>query len=378
MNGSEGPKHKISVVVGGKEITGWQSYRIDTSLIDPADSFTLTMPFDIDAFRLCSTDTRVKVTIDRVTILDGFIDERMKAHRAGLLTITGRDKVGRLVQESAPSVNYDRLKISQLVTYLAHPWFARVVLSNARNRRVVRGKGRKVRDSGRVFVDSKVGTRIDPGQMRWAVIEELCEQAGYLVWSSADGAELVIGQPDFDQELQYAFVAAEPGSSISSTVEDMTIIDSTADRYSRIIVLGSGAGTESSYGRPVAARSGDARDNPDTVDGEGRSFTEPKRLIIANERDVTGKVDCDVEARRQMDRRDMRGHVVRVECEGHGQSLDGDEVSLFAIDCMGNVEDHETGLRGAYLITSCSYSSDRDGAESTSIELLRKGTRLTP
>jgi hypothetical protein len=87
-------------------------------------------------------------------------------------------------------------------------------LSNARNRRVLRGQGKRADGVEPVRLNTRVGTRLEPGQTRWTVIEELLGQAGYLAWSAGDSAELVIGQPNYDQEVQ--FELRRPGAAAAT------------------------------------------------------------------------------------------------------------------------------------------------------------------
>jgi hypothetical protein len=96
-------EHKIAISVNGREIDGFLEHQIDTSLLEAADSFSLTRPFDLDAWTLCSRDAYVRVTIDGRPRAAGFVDTRRKSAAAGTMTIEGRSRAGRLVQESAPA-----------------------------------------------------------------------------------------------------------------------------------------------------------------------------------------------------------------------------------------------------------------------------------
>lgn len=370
-------RHVVSISIGGKEIRGWTEYQIDVGMLEPADAFSLTIPASREVWDLIQPDRPARILIDGVPRITGFVDQPTFAASSGAFTVRGRCKGGRLVQESAPTVNYEGLTLVQLVLRLASPWFDKVVLSNARNRRVMRGKGKKVASSDRVFVDSRVGRRIDPGQMRWQVIEELCAQAGYICWASADGRELVIGQPDYTQEIQHTFFHPKAGSRRlrEGNCEEIEIKPSTADRYSRIVVLGAGAGSTASYGFAAAARAGEAKNNPATTDGEGKDFTQPKRLVIAD-RDVKNRKTAVELARREMARRDMSAAPISLKAFGHGQVVGGRQPTLYTPDTLARVEDEVTGTRGVYLIASCSYRSSRREAETTVLELLPKGTEL--
>lgn len=119
-------KHQISIVCDGKKIPHWESYRIETSMITPADAFTLKRPWSADVWNAIPRDARVRVLIDSVVVLDGFVDRRHKSTKDGTMEVAGRDRSGRLVQESAPSANYEGLKLSEAIRRLADPWFEKV------------------------------------------------------------------------------------------------------------------------------------------------------------------------------------------------------------------------------------------------------------
>lgn len=366
-------KHELKIAIDGQTIREWLTYDIKVSLLHPAGSFNLGMPWSYALFQLCKTDRRIKITIDDAPVLVGHTSSRDTKRASRMLTIAGYDKVARLVAESAPSVDYRGLKASQLIEQLASPWFTKVVLSNTRNRTVARGRrGHKVRDSGKVFIDSKpgAGTRIVPGQFRWTAIQTIARQMGAVVWASADGQELIVGQPDYRQEVQFVFSP--------ENVIDLGHKDSTDDRYSYYLLLGAGAGTDANYGYATASRSGLAKDNGATAGGEGKDFGEPKRLVMADRTDFSSREEAQREAALEMARRNMKKHLVHVEAPGHGQVVRaGAARTLFTLDCLADVRDPEAKLSGRYVIVDCNYRGEREGSgETTQLELMRGGQLL--
>lgn len=370
-------RHVISVLCDGKQVTGFTEYTIDVGFLEPAGSFSLSIPADEAVWRALRTDRPVKILIDGVAVITGYIDAPECRWKDGVINVRGRSKIGRLVQESAPAVNYAGKTLLGLVGELGSPFFSKAVLSNARNRKVLRGRGKKVASTGAVYIDKRdsIGKRIEPGQMKWAVIEELARQAGYTVWESGDGKELVIGQPDYLQEVQYRFLHAKPGGRrFSSNILDGSIRPSTADRYSKIQVFGSGAGTVANYGLPPAARAGEAKDNPLTTHGDGKSFSAPKRLILVD-KDIKDRATAKAVAEREMARRNMAKEPITVIAPHHGQLVQGREMTLFTYDTLAFVEDEVTDTQGVYLIAACTYQG-KDDAETTTLELLPKGTEI--
>lgn len=369
--------HRVSISIDGKQIDGWTDYEVSSSLVDPVDHFSLTRPFDAAAYRLCQLDAEVTVRIDDTAIVTGYIDDRDKdtSRTTNTMQIVGRDKVGRLVQESAPTVSYDGLDFVKVATLLASPWFGAVTLSDARNRTVRLGKrGRKAAAAGEALVVKvrKKTWQVEPGQMRWKIINDLASEAGYLVWSAADGKELVIGKPNYAQASQ--FVIANPSNGGEGTALAMKFHESIADRYSMIMALGSGRGDAAIYGAQTVTRRDIVRNGPG-IDGTGVDFVRPKRLILAD-RTLLNIEEARQFCQREMDRRDFGKQLVTVTMPGHGQTLAaGVPPTLFAPNTIARVIDMEQDLPvdAPYMIFGCKFAGTRD-AETTELQLVPSGT----
>ena len=372
-------RHKIAITIEGKEIAGWIDYEIQSSMIVAADAFSMSRPWDREAWDLCALDSKIRVSIDGVTILDGLIDRRCKRTADGVIEISGRDKVGRLVDESAPSIAYDGLEMTEAIRRLASPWFGKVVLSDARNRAVRRGKGRRVPAGTEPVVIQKRAAsrgRVHPGESRWKVIEEIVSQAGLICWSSADGRELVVGRPNYAQAPQFLIVHTKPGSSSRATCKDLQREEDNGDRYSMIVVVGAGGITANDYGDATCHRRGIVVDNEGTVDGTGRDFKYPKRLIMP-ERSYESNEEASRVAAREQARRDYRRITVTATMDHHGQYLTTGAPTLFAPNTIARVIDEELEeSEDHYLITECTYRGSRTDGEITTLSLVPTDTEI--
>lgn len=356
-------------------------YHIDSSLITPADSFEMHRPFSAEFWRLLRRDADIRVQIDGVTILRGFIDKRVRNTRSGMIEISGRDRGGRLVDESAPQIDYSGMRTIDAVSKLASPWFSSVTLSDARNRTLRRGRGKRVASGAEPVVTINIRTPrhgvVHPGMSRWQVIHEIASRENLCAWSSADGEELFIGKPNMAQPPQYLFLHGKSGSGATNTCTEMVITEDDGDRFSLIMVAGSGGQSDTNYGENVTDNRGVVFDNPfNKLDGTGRDFIHPKRLFMP-ERDFHTFADAQRVAENEQSRRDYRRHVIRVDCQQHGQFL-GQEPTLFAPNCVARVidEEQEPQLNDLYLIVSCSYNSTHDQGETTSMQLVPITTTL--
>jgi prophage tail gpP-like protein len=370
--------HRVTVTIGPLEIGGWLDYEILSTMIEPADGFTLTRPFSLDAWNLCKLDEAVKVAIDGTVILDGFIDDRARDAKAGTMEIAGRDKSGRLVQESIPNVaGWDGLLLDESIRRLSSPWYTANTFSNARNRSVARGKGHKATAGSepaffkvRGKLDEEHAGRIDPGETRWNVIEQLCSSIGVLCWSSADGRELVIGQPNYSQEIQFLFRHSRDGS----TVENMRLRESVRDSYALIEMHGAGAGDDADFGDNVVSFMGTAKDGP-KPDGTGNHFLRPKRLAMT-QRAQASNAEAQRAAEREMKRRNFHLRQLTVDAARHGQIVAGKTTTLFAVDTLARCVDEDLKTDEAWLIYACSFKGSRSGGETTNLMLVPRGTEF--
>jgi prophage tail gpP-like protein len=375
-------KHRISIVVENREIDRWISYQIESSMITPADAFTMTRPFDAGAWNLLRKDSGVRVQIDGVTIIDGFIDRRRKATKAGEMEISGRDRCGRLTQESAASINYQGLLLTEAIQKLVDPWFTKVTLSDARNRTLRRGKGKRVAAGNEpVVINIRVprSGKVHPGMTRWAVIEEICSAAGYIAWSSADGKEIFVGKPNTVQSPQYLIAHGRAGSTTKTTCSDLIWEEDNGDRYSMITVAGAGGSDEDdvNFGSNVTSRKGRWKDNPTGIDGVGRDFIYPKRLFMP-ERDFDSNGDAQRVADREAARRNFRARMCSAVMPQHGQFISAAAPTIFAPNTVARVidEDFDPIVDMNMTVTACSYSGDRDGGETTTLEMVPTDTEI--
>jgi len=371
--------HRITITISGQLIDGWTEYEITSSMVEPSDGFRLSRPFDLQAWKLCTLDSKVKVAIDGTVMLDGFIDARSRGAAAGTMEISGRDKAGRLVQESIPSVaGFDGLLMTDAIAKLATPWFTTVTLSDARNRNIRRGKGHRAPAAGEPALftvknklDEEHSGRVDPGETRWNVIEQLVSSVGIMCWSSADGRELVIGKPNYNQAIQYLFRhSVEKGS----TVKDLKYDESVLDGYALMEIHGAGAGDASNYGDDVTSYIGTAKDGPN-ADGTGKDFQFPKRFAHY-QRAVQDNAEAARAAAREMTRRNFKRRHVTVSVPLHGQVVAGTTMTLFAPNTLARVIDDDLELDGTFLLYACSYRGSRDGGETTEIMLVPRGTEF--
>jgi len=371
---------RVTVIVEGQEVGGWLSGNIFSSCIHAADTFVLRIPVTQRAFNALRRDARVTVQADGVTLIDGFVDRRFVRAKAGTLEIQGRDRVGRLIDESAPAINYTGMSVVEAIKRLASPWFGAVTIDNSRNRILRRGKGKRVAGTTEPVVTINVRVprqgKVHPGESRWQVIHEIASRAGLVVFSSADGRELFVGKPNQAQDPQYLFAATGPDNPIRTNAHDLHVTEDDGERYSMIMVAGVGGQSDTNFGTNVTDNRGVAFDNPfNRIDGTGRDFNHPKRLFMP-ERSFDSFNDAARVAAQEQARRDYHRHVVTVEMSGFGQALSGGAPTVYATDTVARVIYDDIGIDDTYWISTCSYSFDRETGDVTTLNMVPTGTEV--
>ncbi len=425
--------HEVHVISQGKRVPGWKGYSITQDVLQPANDWELTVKFDRDVWRLLDRDVDIQIFLDSTRILSGFLGRREKipSINAGTdIRISGRDKTGRLVDESAPLLRYGGLRIKELAEVLVGDLFEDgVELVNTRNRTILRNvKARqaKVITEPLEGTDSYIplsgyplpevpqflvqsGTRVDldrlvprppivepgifkgrqapkkvpVGASRWQVLEEILSEARLMAWSAPDGRKLFVGLPAYDQPIQYLFL--EPGQNSGPrrlANAKISVVQDVEDMYSAYTAVGAAKGNGANYGPNVTKNRATVFDNPENRgDGTGINFRRRKFLLVSDD-GIKNQRDALERAEREKLEREVNFWEVSVEASGHSQVYGGEEPTLYTVDTICRVMDYDTGLgveEGLpkdFYITQCQYNLAVGQKTQTRMKMVPKGTLL--
>jgi prophage tail gpP-like protein len=360
-------------------------------MLELADEFSFSIPFTRQVWDLCRKDAEVQVWIDDSCVLTGYVEERDKATGRGgsLVEVRGYDKGGRIVSDEAPLVRFEGYGLKDFVEEMVGPWFPSVSLSNARNRRLIKGSGtRGAPVAGEpLLVGKDIQKKVEPGETRGEAILYMLERAELLAWSSADGKEFIIGRPNYDQAPQWRFFMAAPGSERTHEANaiESSYLESNSERYSKITVCGSGRGNSDDYAAAIMSQRGVVLDNPDRADGTGIDFLRPKTMLLPNN-DIRSAAEALVEARREQRLRDGRGYSLEVQAPGFGQDYAGassigspfGKPAIFACDTMSDYEDEEAGdtIAREWLVTRVAFTQRKSSGQTSRLTFVPRGTEL--
>ena len=115
--------HNVAIRVGTTVLEKWVNYSIELDMLEAADGFHLELGRPTRAiYNLCAPDAPVQVVLDDTVVVTGFIDDRAYNvdRGAAVLRISGRDKTGRLVDES--NIQFALAAIAALVAEIRLDW----------------------------------------------------------------------------------------------------------------------------------------------------------------------------------------------------------------------------------------------------------------
>lgn len=355
-------------------------YSVANDMLQIADPFSFRLPISKFNWDLVELDSEVIFNIDGSQVLSGFVDSRFV--EGDSIKVSGRDRGGRLADESAPLVKFRGKGLKELAEALVGDLFEEVVLDNTKNRRLIAGRGRRKTVAtahgvigGQTFkIDGilegkEIRHKVNPGETKAQVLLDFLEQAELLAWSTADGKTLYIGQPDQSQGASFDFFQCSPQSPNAQrcNVIARSYGEDFAEMYSEITAVGAGKGSRVNYGRNVTRRRGVATST--------FTFERPKKLIIQDS-DLRSAQDALDRAKREMEERNTGGITLELEVPGHGQVITpGAPPSIYHFDAPASFTDEEIGLQGQFFITKVDFKGDANSS-STSISLVPQGTPL--
>lgn len=308
----------ITLLLGGRQYSQWQRYRIDSDFLKGADAWQLQLGlpdqvFPVDAVR----GAPVKVKVRDEVILTGRIDSvRRDVSRKGLvLQLSGRDLAAILVDCAAPIFSARQLTLDEGIAAIVRP------LGITRIR--IQAQGMTRHDS----------IHLEPGERAWDALVKLASGRGLWPWMDPDGT-LVIGGPDYTAPPVATLVLSrEPGKSNVMSLSDTRNIQGC---YSELTVLAQshalpGEGEKFAVVDVSAPLEGDVSvdDDPDMADTSGetghynRSHTEHDptvpyyrpQIIITG--DIDNRQQLEYKARKALADARLSGLDIIAQVSGH-------------------------------------------------------------
>lgn len=396
----------IELKDAGVQLKTWISYRYNEHFLTPSDAFSFTIGDehvdDVTAAALVP-GASVTLVLNGNVQSTGYIDTvEKRANRSGGTewTIGGRDKLGQAVDSGIdPRTQFkptqtlaDFLK----TVYGPFGWStdSAFVIENGANRGVLTGQKRGTPTSKKgkelkKFAIHQLRPYAREGAHEFA--SRVCQRKGLWIWPTADGTQLVVGTPDFEQSPMYTLQRRIGGTN---NILDGSVRFDVSNQPNVIVADGFGGGGEFGHSRlraylanPAVALGGDQTAASAAYQALFAKFksahaltakhsfytvnTPTLRVMYLHDDESKTQEELDNFVYREMALRMRQGLTVHYTVEGHGQyALDG-SFTPWAVDTVVDVQDDIGGVHEPMWVLSRTFNKSRHSGTTTELELIR-------
>lgn len=328
----------VKLIVNGRAFDRWKTVQVIRTIEAVAGSFQLGLAgvgsSGSGRWPIREED-ECQVVIGKEPMITGWIDQWTAALTATdrTITISGRDKTGALVDNSAVTKDWEyfHVDVVDLARRLAAPLGIQVLSDLTRPADRVR----------------KIA--IDRGTSAWEALGAACKMAGVLAISNGQG-QLLISRPGANA----AVTALVEGSNIIA----ISAKHDASARYYKYIVTGQQTGGENLTPDDTVNVRGSAVDS--TVRRTNRVL-----MIRADTEATPGYA----RRRAEWEAITRAGKAESVTVEVQGWTQDG--LTPWPVNALVQVKSPTLGIDGRMLIAQAAFTLDSDAGEKTELELLR-------
>jgi prophage tail gpP-like protein len=326
----------VELVVGGQRYFGWKAIRITRSIESLAGSFDLEANDrwgDGNLWPIAEEDP-CRVTIDGITVIDGYVDKRHKSTSkdARTLSYSGRDRAAALVDNSAvlSKWTYHNVNVADFAATIAAPF------------------GIKVSVQAGLALAKVAKLVVSPGDTAYEAIRTAISDQGVMLVS--DGAGGIV-------------ITRSGSTRAASLVEAANVLTADADydsteRYRRYVILTQAAGTDEAAGEACRIQ----------AEAFDEGVRRADRVLMIRPEKAYSVADARKRADWEARTRAARAEAVTIVVQGWKQPND----ALWAPNAITRVRATDTaGANGDMLITQVEYSISNEHGRTTQLRLMR-------
>lgn len=336
----------IKLLIGGHAHQEWESYRIDSDLLSPADDWNMIVS-TADGAPLpdfVAEGADVTVMLGEDTLLSGLVDTITEdvEKRGSYVELYGRDRGSLLLDCSAPILSLQLATLEQIINKAVQPLGIKKVEYRAKP----------------AAPRQKVHT--EPGQSVWEWLQSACEANQVWPWMAPDGT-LVIGAPDYTTAPVADLILRRSGQG--NNVKRIQRTRSLHHSYSEITVLGQSAGT------------GDVGHN--TIKGVATDDTVPlyrPRVVVDGNCESSDLAEH--RAKKLMADGRMQREQLTVTVEGHRVTTSSGSGAPWAPGMRVHVLSEPHGIDAVYYVIRRTFTLSRSVGPGTELHLIPDGSWL--
>ncbi len=390
----------------GFRLDTWTSYSFYSNFLTPVDEWHVTIENEelpkrvLDALR---AGERFTLSINGHIQGSGYLDDIVvgQSRDGGTsIMVEGRDALAQMLDTNMdPRFKFaENQTLQQFVLQCTTPfgWSKdeHITDTNAANQNVLTGQLRGIRTSVKgKYLKNVLRHRLKPYPQEGSLhfCSRIVERHGLHIWLSADGTQLVVGKPSFDQGT-FMSLARLTGSESTNNVIHGTARTSLRGQPSLIIAQCRGGGGEFPKSRLTRyiKNPGVVCDNsailaayPDAkevfvLDGSGNPLasadfntitsTRPRPMFLEDDESKTPE-ELENFLRREMALKMRSGFTANYTVDGHTQNG-----IPWAVDTMVQVDDDRTNVHEPLYVLARTFTKSRTDGTKTHLELIRSNT----
>lgn len=332
------PANQVSLLIGGRSHSHWESYSIDSNLLTPADAWQVSLGIMQQAIPdSLRPGAPVQVQVGGDTVLSGLVDdvELIVSRTEHSLRLSGRDGAAALVDCSAPVFVSRQVDLAEVINKLVKPLGIT-----------------KIRIDGSGAFEK---INVDPGETAWDVLAHAAAANGLWPWFDPDGT-LVIGGADTSAPVMAELVLSYSGKG--NNLLSLGRSESIANRYSEITVLGQSHGTEINDGQhAILGKATDA------------SMAVYRPLVIIDSESDSPAIALR-RARKLLADGRLEGYTLNAQVAGHRIAMSG---VLWTPGQRIHVKSEPHGIDAVFLLMGRTFKRDRGNGTTTDLLLKEDG-----
>lgn len=384
-------------------------YDFESDLLTPSDGFSFTVASDrlTDEVRTAlRPGTEVQLKLRGIVLATGYVDSLEVGATTGNgaeWRLRGRDKLGLAVDCHADPTETLKPKMSLVAalkkllgpfgwnsddSFAADGLADREVRQNVQGKRVVVSKAKKPRK--RKALSKFELHQLKPyfGEGLFDFAKRIAEHQGLWIWPSADGKQLIVSRPDFDQAaVQKIFRSAD--GNITNVLDGVVRIDS-GDQPTLLMAFGFSGGGDAERSRiqVIVANSAVYTDDTTFLDLKKKYpgarvvithsfplplYTPKNRVLFLHNNDAQTIQQLEYFARKKLAELQRHSFGARYTVEGHGQMVP-EGFAVWAIDTVVDVDDRVGYVNEPMYVLGRGFHKSRRGGTTTTLDLIRLNT----
>jgi prophage tail gpP-like protein len=326
---------------------------------------------------------------------DGYIDEiEQTDDREGgtQITISGRDRLAPMVDASAdPMVRFGlNATLVDFIVGVAGPFgwgINDLIIYNDDNRAVMQGgvNGTKTTKKGKPLKSFVAHLEKPyPGEGAFAFLSRVTQRFGLWVGLSAEGNQLIVSKPNFDQAPSYQLRRLSGSAGVNNNVLSGRTKRSTVEQPSIVIAEGFSGGGEfgksriksivinpavSGFVGDIVAKYPEAVQTDLGVTLSETYFSQPVKPLYLRDEDAKTQEQLDNFVKRALALRMRKSFEYHCTVEGHSNSG-----LPWCLDAVVDVQDELANVSEPLYILDRTFEKSRNGGTLTHLTMVRLGS----